>query len=409
MFAEKLIVCCVAIVIIVILAIIIAVPIYLYNSRIFLSTSQSGDTQLAQRDYALLNYHAQSTNKFYKTELQFSVQDDKNTFAVNIYKVQCNMLPINHASFDTKPIITNFMNCSTICFFDGFTYEAKSNESIINYDIRVNDFVPEVMNVQVFAFDNLDYLTEHRSLLLPFKTVQMTSDTLQFTLNSTEIKHSSYYSFAIKCVNCSYNQFTINLTGVHTYYNGSNLTPFCVINTSTTNNCSIVITNDDYCFLGSIINKYTGDNDDSDITAYQIQSIKYKTHPITTPTGYIIIGIIMVVLILFPAVGISFFCWISKQRRKYFSRVIYTSAISHDIAIVADDTTQPSSYLRTPDRVEECSNDSEKYSDPYVSSESEEEFEQSGSTITSKCIPSGYNRIYLISCTSVEPLIKGTS
>ena len=367
LFIERLVISFLAIASCLIVGIIGGVIIYLYSSRVFLSTSlHTGDTEAIQGDYALIPYHAQKKNIFYKYELQFSViAENGNKFVVDIYKVQCNRLPITYESFDSKPFIANFSSCNPMCFFDQFIYEAKSNKSIIRYDIYVKDFISLNTSAQVLAFDNLDYLLHTRSI--PFKTAVMTTDRLQFTLHSAEIKESSYYSFAIKCDNCSSNLFTINRSGIHTYYNGSNLTPLHTINNTNTN-CSFSIRNENDCFLGKI----QGIRSDSISIEDQVYSIHHTTHSTHTKAGYIIIGIIIIVFTLVTAVGFYLYWRIRIINRR--CETMQSSIVSRDSAIVVDST--PSFSLHT----EIASHDNSDYSNPY----------DTGSTIISGCIP-GYS------------------
>ena len=229
------------------LAVLLAVTLYLYASAS--GRTHSTDIEIAQGDNVLLPYRAHGSNLMYGNEIRISHTDE--LVPVDIYMVGCDMLPISFKSVDPQVFEINFTNCSTqVCFFDPFVYVVKSDhvESAIVYNISINEFLPEITDVRVLAYQSELSLNMSK----PLKAVTMTDKNLVFTLSSREVKISSYYSFGVEFNDEStIREISFNRIGDRAYYNASNISLWCTIN-GTKSSCRYSATVKEYCFLAHV-------------------------------------------------------------------------------------------------------------------------------------------------------------
>ena len=303
----------------VLLVVLVAVVLCLYALAIFTtSTFHSKKIAVVEGDYVLLPFRA-SGNVMYGMEITIALADHDNLehTTVDIFKVLCDMLPVSfkNASDSLEIDFTDYSNCSyDICVFDQFVYVAVTdhNESVIGYNIVMKNFIPGITNAQVLAFKTESYLLKH---MKPLKAIEITERNFNFTL---EIKVSSYYSFAIKFNNGSFQEFSFSQIGIYSYYNASNMSSWCGINSSkSTCANSVAITNpfpSSHCFLAHI----QEENNDPEVTFKQVspQSIKQEVQPAATPSGYFILVSVLLVILLSSSIGFFSCCQVIKKRKQ---------------------------------------------------------------------------------------------
>ena len=153
-----------------------------------------------------------------------------------------------------------------------------------------------------------------------------------FNLSTRDMKHSSYYFFAIKSVAGSSGWFTVERSGLHVYYNASNLSPKCVINNGCNCSCEVKISNNKQCFLGHM-QQHTNENNSSK----KIYSIR---HAVTEPKmGYLIIPEIcilfaLIIIITIFAIGCSLF--FRKKRQAAIGPLGHQSIRHTQTTLVSD-------------------------------------------------------------------------
>ena len=293
------------------LAVLLAVALCVYvsaSTRIY-----STDIKIAQGDYVLLPYWAHSSNLMYGSEIRISHTDE--LVPVDIYVVAHDMLHISFESVDPQVSETNFTNCSTqVCFFDSFVYVAKSDlvEPAIAYNISINEFLPEITDVLVLAYQSELSLNMSK----PLKAVTTTDKNLVFNLTSEEVKVSSYYSFGVKFNDEStINEISFNRIGDRAYYNASNISLWCTIN-GTKSSCIYSTTVKEYCFLAHV---------QANSTQVGKPIVHLEKRLTTTQSGYSIIASIAFVLSVIFSIATLLSCFRVMKFRKKRQNGILTS------------------------------------------------------------------------------------
>ena len=243
----------------------------LYDLNVFESSClHSGNNLVLSEDYILLLHSCQnkldSTEKLlYKNSIKFFV--DTNINPVEIFSISCDSLTLmveqfpksqshQNSTFYTLPQQVYFKNCSNytdICILDEFVYQVPSNNSAIIYNITLDFYNPNETDVQIVAFDNFmnfnNFLTGGK-MSNSLKSLKMTDTSAIFILDSSDMRRSSYYFFAVKTFKNT-NWFIKTSAGTRVFYNVSNTTPDCVL-TARKKCCEIEIRESNQCYLGHV-------------------------------------------------------------------------------------------------------------------------------------------------------------
>ena len=215
-------------------ALVLVVVLCIYGFAMFTSSTSHSKKIAVVEDYVLLPFRA-SGDVMYRTKITITLADDNiidpEHTSVDIFRVPCDMLSVSFKNASSEVLEIDFADynsCSyNICFFDQFVYVAVTdhNESVIEYNIVMKNFIPGITNAQVLAFkmESLNLLKHMK----PLKAVKITEKNFNFTV---EIKVSSYYSFAIKFINGLFEEFSFSRIGIYSYYNASNMISLCGIN-----------------------------------------------------------------------------------------------------------------------------------------------------------------------------------
>ena len=314
-----------------------------------ISHSTSGTTLAEQGDYVLLDYRISKYGfAIFDYVLQFTVLPSVDSVQlISIYDVPCSSLldKTKRISIFTNPnsISSNqkyyFSNCSNgICVLDQFVYQAISSESRIVYNITLSSFMPNKTKILIVAYDNLQYFHEFLNGTVLSKSIKhFYANDIDFTFNisTRDMKHSSYYFFAIKSVTGSSGWFTVERSGLHVYYNASNLSPKCVINNGCNCSCEVKISNNKQCFLGHMQHRTNENNSSKQIYTIHHEATEPKVGYLIIPGICILFALIIIITIF--AIGRSLF--FRKKRQIATGPLSRQSIIHTQTTLVSDALT----------------------------------------------------------------------
>ena len=272
----------------------------LYDLNVFESSClHSGNNLALSEDYILLLHSCQnkfrSTEKLlYKNSIQFFVNTSINP--VEIFSISCNSLTLmvdqfpksqshQNSTLNTLPQQVYFKNCSNytgICILDEFVYQVLSNNSAIIYNITLDFYNPNETNVWIVAFDNFmnfnNFLITGGKMSNSLKSLKMADTSAIFILDSSDMRRSSYYFFAVKTFKNT-NWFIKTSAGTRVFYNISNATPDCVL-TARKNFCEIEIRESNQCYLGHVKDNAT-----------EGEKLTIHHQPVITKQGYTLLAL----------------------------------------------------------------------------------------------------------------------
>ena len=285
------------------------------------------DTTLAIKgDYVDLNYKTHGY-KLFSSTLLFTLQNVTNPNSstesvVAIYKIDRNSehtfketiffsSPNSFPQFEVSKtiLVSNCSNYPGICILDEYIYATLGS---LTYDITLYPFIPGVTNVRIIVYDNLEYyksFLDGTGIENAIWTKPINSPNYKFRF---EIRHPSYYFFAIEFVDSSVQWFTYNLGGFIVVYNTSTLNPECYMNS--TNNFTCEMKTSELSSRKRFLAHVKGKRDDSspkqnELVYVDTKETKFNRSVVGNGLFYstLAIGIIIIIIIILKFVSKSFF------------------------------------------------------------------------------------------------------
>ncbi len=215
-------------------------------------------TPAVQGDYVLLPYGIDRGTMFQYT-VKFSLNSDDTSLSkveVDIYCVDSDELSkvTKMANFNgvssveelsLTPLVDKiyFRDChySSKCVIGQFIYQAKTGLSNLAYNITLNNFTADYMDIDAIVFDSYEDCWNflHELDYHKVKDIRINQQSFYFELTEPEMTRSSYYFFVVADVlRDTSSWFTIKPTGLHVYYDASSQPVCCTMNTTNNYTCS---------------------------------------------------------------------------------------------------------------------------------------------------------------------------